>query len=145
MPDKTAASHQFLLRLPKPLHKRLVAQAKRNNVSLNTEIVNQLETHGATTVERVAEWLKPALDDAIKEALGMAVYRTTRESRDRAEGFLDMLLSGRGMPDIPDQRPLRTEAELAERMRRGGFPEDSVVYYLQIFRDRQAAKKAKEK
>jgi hypothetical protein len=39
------------LRLPKALHKRLHQAAKANHVSLNTEIINQLEgrsSHGPT-------------------------------------------------------------------------------------------------
>src|SRR5262245_6085206 len=42
MANKTADPIKLNLRLPKPLHKRLKQQARRNNVSLNTEIVNQL-------------------------------------------------------------------------------------------------------
>ena len=42
MANKTADAIKLNLRLPKPLHKRLKQQARRNNVSLNTEIVNQL-------------------------------------------------------------------------------------------------------
>lgn len=51
MPDDMA---KFLLRLPKGLHKRLVQQAKRNNVSLNTEIINLLEGRGAADMEKIA-------------------------------------------------------------------------------------------
>jgi hypothetical protein len=136
MASKTADAIKLVLRLPKPLHKRLKQQARRNNVSLNTEIVNQLEGHEAASVARMAEALKPALDDAIKEAIEMAVYRTTRRSREQAEAMLDMVTRpdpGRGRPD-----PVRTEAELAERLREIGFPNSDVVYFLQIFRERQA-------
>jgi hypothetical protein len=45
---------KFLLRLPKGLHRRLVQQAKRNNVSLNTEIINLLEGRGAADMETIA-------------------------------------------------------------------------------------------
>ena len=42
MASKTADVIKLVLRLPKPLHKRLKQLARRNNVSLNTELVNQL-------------------------------------------------------------------------------------------------------
>jgi HicB family len=135
MADKTSDAIKLNLRLPKHLHKRLKQQARRNNVSLNTEIVNQLEGHEASSVARMAEWLKPALDNAIKEAMEMALYRTTRQSRDRVEALLDIVTRpdpARGRPD-----PIRTEAELAERFRQMGFPDSDVVYFLQIFRERQ--------
>jgi HicB-like protein involved in pilus formation len=67
MADKTADAVKFLLRLPRGLHRRLLQQAKRNNVSLNTEIVNQLESHESTAVNRLKEWLKPAIENTIKE------------------------------------------------------------------------------
>ena len=51
MPDDVT---KFLLRLPKGLHKRLSQQAKRNNVSLNTEIINLLEGRGAADMETIA-------------------------------------------------------------------------------------------
>jgi predicted HicB family RNase H-like nuclease len=38
-----AATVKLNLRLPKGLHRRLAQQAKRNNVSLNTEIINLLD------------------------------------------------------------------------------------------------------
>jgi hypothetical protein len=59
--DKTADARQFLLRLPKPLHKRLLAQAKRNNHSLNTEIVNQLQWRDVKT-DAMTELAKHVLD-----------------------------------------------------------------------------------
>ena len=74
MADKTADAFKFVLRLPKPLHKRLKQQAKRNNVSLNTEIVNQLEGSEAATAKRMAEALRPALDGAIKEVLAETAF-----------------------------------------------------------------------
>jgi hypothetical protein len=132
MADKTSDAIKLNLRLPKPLHRRLKQQAKRNNVSLNTEIVNQLEGHETATAARMAEALKPALDDAIKEAIEMAVYRTTgRQSRHQVEALLHL---------ITRSNPVRTEAELAERLRQMGFPNSDVVYFSQIFRERQANK-----
>jgi hypothetical protein len=55
MASKTADAFKFVLRLPKPLHKRLKQQARRNNVSLNTEIVSQLEGHEAATLQQVKQ------------------------------------------------------------------------------------------
>jgi len=43
MASKTADAIKLVLRLPKALHKRLTQQARRNNVSLNTEIVQRLK------------------------------------------------------------------------------------------------------
>jgi len=63
------------LRLPKRLYKRLQQQARRNNVSLNTEIVNQVEGSEAATVKRVAEAMKPLVDDAT--TIAIAVKMTT--------------------------------------------------------------------
>jgi HicB family len=68
-PDKTADAIKLNLRLPKPLHKRLKQQARRNNVSLNTEIVNQLEGAEAAAVERIAETIAPLIDRAAKARL----------------------------------------------------------------------------
>ena len=42
MASKSADVVKLNLRLPKPLHKWLTQQARRNHVSLNTEILNQL-------------------------------------------------------------------------------------------------------
>jgi hypothetical protein len=136
MADKTSDAIKLNLRLPKQLHKRLKQQAKRNNVSLNTEIVNQLEGHEAASIARTAEWLKPALDDAIKEAIELAVHRTNHQSREQVEALLDIYTRpdpARGRPD-----PIRTEAELAERLRQTGWSNSDVIYFLQIFRERQA-------
>jgi hypothetical protein len=60
------ATTSLHLRLPKGLYKRLQQQAKRNNVSLNTEIVNQLEGQEAAFVERVAEKMRPLVEDILQ-------------------------------------------------------------------------------
>src|SRR5262249_465847 len=130
MADKTSDAIKLNLRLPKPLHRRLKQQAKRNNVSLNTEIVNQLEGHEVATATRMAELLRPALDDAIKEAIEEAVSRATRPSPE-VEAMLDVIIG---------DNPVRTEAELAERIRRRGFTTPDVAWFLQIFRERQGDK-----
>jgi hypothetical protein len=58
--DKTADAIKLNLRLPKSLHRRLQQRARRNNVSLNTEIVNELEGYKEPTTEEI---VKAALDD----------------------------------------------------------------------------------
>jgi len=55
------------LRLPKKLYKRLQQQARRNNVSLNTEIVNQLEGRELATVVPLTETVKRALASDLPE------------------------------------------------------------------------------
>jgi predicted HicB family RNase H-like nuclease len=52
MPPEAQAMVQLHLRLPQKLHRRLMQQAKRNNASLQTEIVNQLEGYEVATVKR---------------------------------------------------------------------------------------------
>jgi len=71
MASKTADAIKLVLRLPKALHKRLTQQARRNNVSLNTEIVNQLEGHEAATVERAREIIKPMIEEATRTRTGL--------------------------------------------------------------------------
>src|SRR6266545_2553528 len=48
--SKTTDAAKLVLRLPKHLHKQLKQRARRNGVSLNTEIVNELERHHDYTV-----------------------------------------------------------------------------------------------
>src|SRR5262245_22501746 len=57
------------LRLPKRLYKRLQQQARRNNVSLNTEIVNQLAGYEAAMMQRTLEIVGPLLDKAVHTAV----------------------------------------------------------------------------
>jgi Arc-like DNA binding domain len=45
----------LILRMPKPLHKRLKRQARLNNVSLNTEIIHQLEGSLGTALKDAIE------------------------------------------------------------------------------------------
>jgi hypothetical protein len=68
--DKTADAIKLNLRLPKSLHRRLQQRARRNNVSLNTEIVNELDGYKEPTTEEslnrglmIAEAAKAALGD----------------------------------------------------------------------------------
>src|SRR5262245_35120701 len=60
--DKTTDAIKLNLRLPKALHRRLVQQAKHHNVSLNTEIVNQLQGHEATLMKQTAETIQPMIN-----------------------------------------------------------------------------------
>jgi len=71
---KTADAVKLNVRLPPTLHKRLVAQARRNKVSLNQEIVNQLEGHEATAAKEIAATaaevaVKTVQEEALQEAL----------------------------------------------------------------------------
>jgi hypothetical protein len=64
----------LILRLPKPLHKRLKQRARRNNVSLNTEIVNQLEGQPPEGVKRAMETLRPLFETTVTAAVHRALY-----------------------------------------------------------------------
>jgi hypothetical protein len=57
------------LRLPTKLYKRLQRRAKGNNVSLNTEIVNQLEGHHeAALKDAIRVVVEPLIDSAFERA-----------------------------------------------------------------------------
>jgi hypothetical protein len=62
---------KFNLRLPKSLHRRLQRDAAKNNVSLNTEMVNQLEGSKAALVRDLVEAARPELKDIAAEAAGL--------------------------------------------------------------------------
>jgi HicB family len=68
MASKTADAIKLVLRLPKPLHKRLKRQARLNNVSLNTEIVNQLEGHRSAVAQQAMETIAQALTGTAAKA-----------------------------------------------------------------------------
>lgn len=55
---------RLVLRLPKGLHGRLTKEAKRNGVSLNTQIINQLE--GAPLLRDI---IKATADEAASSML----------------------------------------------------------------------------
>jgi HicB-like protein involved in pilus formation len=67
--EKTTDAVKLNLRLSKRLHRQLVQQARRNNVSLNSEIVNQLEGHEAATFERISKLAQPMIDSALSAAI----------------------------------------------------------------------------
>src|SRR5262249_27347695 len=94
MASKTADAIKLVLRLPKPLHKRLKQQARRNNVSLNTEIVNQLSPpKGSGIPFYVLKEIPPALRDL--------------------RGKMETLLRERGLPE-PVPCVIATDLEAAK-------------------------------
>jgi hypothetical protein len=127
--DKTGDAIKLNLRLPKPLHRRLKQQAKRNNVSLNTEIVNQLEGAETSTAKRMAEIMKPLFDQAIEEAIAKATGRTQHPEIMFDVFRLELERQG---------GPVHTEAELEKRLDPLGLPAPMVEQLLQVFRERQA-------
>jgi hypothetical protein len=102
------------LRLPKKLYKRLQQQARRNNVSLNTEIVNQLEGYETATVKRTTEIVQPLLDEAVRasatiaaEAAVRAVFRERQEAaKERREGGTQMGAPVKRWEVIPLNNPI---------------------------------------
>src|SRR5262245_25233348 len=110
MTDRTAGAHQFLLRLPKPLHRRLLAQAKRNNVSLNTEIVNQLEGRETATATQMAETIGPLVQNAVEAALENKIGAFIHE--------LDPVTEDELMQFFGDATPNEKEIEIARRLYR---------------------------
>jgi hypothetical protein len=139
MADKTSDAIKLNLRLPKPLHRRLKQQAKRNNVWLNTEIVNVLEGAEAATAKRMAEAMKPLVEDLIETAV---VNVTGRLPHLQAEIMLDILLGRRS--DSRD--PLPTQAEVQRRLAQiKGLPVSTENQLVEIFLERQAAEAAAKK
>jgi HicB family len=96
MAKKPADTVNLILRLPKALHKRLKQEARRHNVSLNTEIVNQLEDDEAVNVERMAEKMKPLIQEFMSR-LGVS-----------GDPWIEQFLA--------DSVRLPTEAELRQRL-----------------------------
>jgi HicB family len=126
----------LILRLPPALHKRLKQQAKRNNVSLNTEIVSHLDEPARRKLLR--ETMEP-IAEAIEERM---VKGTGRYPRQQAEIMLDLVLGTR--KDSRD--PLPTEAELAERLHQiENMPVSTINQLQEIFSERKAAEAAVEK
>ena len=111
------------LRLPKRLYKRLQQQARRNNVSLNTEIVNQLEGHEAATIKRTAEIVQPLLDKAVRDSATIAAERATSLS-------------------LVELYDLATEEEFLQALGHWTFlSPEHVAQALAIFRKRKAKTK----
>src|SRR5262249_57631705 len=82
---------KFNVRLPKGLHRRLQRDAAKNNVSLNTEIVNRLEGSRAALVRDLVEAARPELKDIAAEAwfdrAAEPVAPAQRGGADTAEGL----------------------------------------------------------
>jgi len=121
MSDKTADAYKFVLRLPKPLMRRLKQQAKRNSVSLNTEIVNQLEGYEAATLKRTTEIMQPLLEEAVRASAATA-----------AGVAAEVMLLGIFRP--------RTEADLLEHLEQIDAPKELAERALAAFRTSEAAK-----
>jgi hypothetical protein len=79
---KTADAVKLNLRLPPALHKRLVTQARRNSVSLNQEIVNQLEGHDERTRALIVKTVAAAMAALVGRGSPEmdAILREIRES-----------------------------------------------------------------
>jgi hypothetical protein len=102
MASKTADAIKLVLRLPKPLHKRLKQQARRNNVSLNTEIVNQLSPpKGSGITPYLLKEIRADLLKEIPAALG------------DLRGKMETLLRERGLPE-PLRFVIETDLEAAK-------------------------------
>jgi len=95
MANKTADAIKLNLRLPKPLHKRLKQQARRNNVSLNTEIVNQLSNPQDLRIG--APYLLKEIPAALRDL----------------RGKMETLLGERGLPE-PVPFVIMTDLEAAK-------------------------------
>jgi HicB family len=66
--NKTADAIKLNLRLPKSLHRHLRQEARRNNVSLNTEIVNELERERKLAIPRtIAANAVKILEDRLED------------------------------------------------------------------------------
>src|SRR5262245_48394985 len=97
------------LRLSKGLHARLVKMAKRNNVSLNTEIVNQLEGYEAATINRIAKIMQPLLDEAVKASASVG-------SEVAAKSVLEVLKDAAPLADRDLDQRLRRLADLLDHL-----------------------------
>jgi hypothetical protein len=98
--DKTADAIKLNLRLPKPLHKRLKRQARVNNVSLNTEIVNQLEGRQSAVVKEAMEKIVQAYAGAAAEvAAEIATDVVERWAAERGMGIAQLPKTAADKPE----------------------------------------------
>jgi HicB family len=99
---KTVDAVKLVLRLSKGLHRQLVRRAKRNNVSLNTEIINELEAH-----RRDDSTLDRAIEDTYMAPIAELGLWSPEYARKRHEG---------GHPPLPPEivRALWHEAKKAK-------------------------------
>jgi hypothetical protein len=101
--DKTADAIKLNLRLPKALHKQLKQQARRNNVSLNTEIVNQLQGYEAATAKRILETAEPFMEQSMRSATTGAMMGAIAILNNFVGAFL---AAGEGQPPTEEDRRL---------------------------------------
>jgi HicB-like protein involved in pilus formation len=80
--NKTTDAVKLNLRLPKSLHRKLQRDAKRNNVSLNTEIIHQLEGHDVSAVQR----LEGPISEIVVRVLKAHIWVRGREVTPRDSG-----------------------------------------------------------
>jgi hypothetical protein len=141
--DKTTDAIKLNLRLPKHLHKRLKHQAQRNNVSLNTEIVNQLEGAEAAMAKRMADALRPALEEAIQKVRqpvekAIQIVEAIQKVSQRRETEL-MLRRIMAHPDAPS-----TEEEL-QALLEGAMPAAEVEKMMEMFGEIQDGTRIQQK
>jgi hypothetical protein len=83
---------KLVLRLPKGLHRWLVQTAKRNNVSLNTEIINGLRGYETTLAKELRDRIGAAASASGRPLLQEIEYRLEqslqREEADQLERAL---------------------------------------------------------
>jgi len=84
--DKTTDAIKLNLRMPKGLHRRLTRTAARNNVSLNTQIINELEGYEAATIQRMTEIVEPLLKEAVKASASVASEVASRVTLEILQG-----------------------------------------------------------
>jgi hypothetical protein len=135
--NKTTDAAKLLLRLPKPLHKRLQQQARRNNTSVNTEILNQLSGYRnavchAKSAEFDAHVLKTLLD-ALRDTWA-APMPTTEAELNRRNSALDTIRQIIGymhthaddVPPSPDKIPEIQEMREIQKIRLRNFVLDLI-------------------
>jgi hypothetical protein len=127
---KTADAVKLVLRLPKGLHRQLVQRAKQNNVSLNTEILNELEAYGDDDIA-VARHLGEAYLVPLSEIglwspeyarirqegghpplppeIARALYHAAKKAKVTPEEYWKRKLRELGVdPDAPYEGPIKT-------------------------------------
>jgi hypothetical protein len=88
--NKTTDAVKLVLRLPKDLHRRLTQQAKRNSVSLNTQILNELRWRDVKTdaMTELAKHVLDVLPDDARERMIQLIAQTAWETAERAHAQL---------------------------------------------------------
>jgi len=73
--NRTTDAVKLNLRLPKSLHRQLVQQAARRNVSLNTEIVEQLQGSRARSYKELQNVLFHVVKDYMEVSPHLELFR----------------------------------------------------------------------